>query len=147
VGTIVTGVVERLSGISRNGVISMECVALASQTPRTSMRSHRLRCTFSDLVLKSDPLLYAFYFVYATQTQISFNVKFLVQILYVSLECDTFFHLFTFFFQEAQELWKRIQARQGVNKWRPDLEEEYEDKEGNIYNKKTYTDLQRQGLI
>ncbi|KAI5561850.1 hypothetical protein BDE02_15G014700 [Populus trichocarpa] len=49
--------------------------------------------------------------------------------------------------EEAQELWKRIQARQGVNKWRPDLEEEYEDKEGNIYNKKTYTDLQRQGLI
>jgi hypothetical protein len=92
-------------------------------------------------------LLYAFYFVYATQTLIFFNVKFLVQILYVSLECDTCIHLFTFFFQEAQELWKRIQARQGVNKWRPDLEEEYEDKEGNIYNKKTYTDLQRQGLI
>lgn len=49
--------------------------------------------------------------------------------------------------QEAKELWKRIQQRQGYNKWRPDLEEEYEDKEGNIYNKKTYTDLQRQGLI
>ncbi|KAM7268350.1 hypothetical protein ACFE04_010516 [Oxalis oulophora] len=49
--------------------------------------------------------------------------------------------------EEAQELWKRIQERQGVNKWRPDLEEEYEDREGNIYNKKTYTDLQRQGLI
>ncbi|KAL5715761.1 hypothetical protein ACHQM5_017537 [Ranunculus cassubicifolius] len=48
---------------------------------------------------------------------------------------------------EAKELWEKIQARQGVNKWRPDLEEEYEDKEGNIYNKKTYTDLQRQGLI
>ncbi|KAB5531636.1 hypothetical protein DKX38_018306 [Salix brachista] len=31
--------------------------------------------------------------------------------------------------KEAQELWKRIQERQGVNKWRPDLEEEYEDKE------------------
>ncbi|CAK9318189.1 unnamed protein product [Citrullus colocynthis] len=49
--------------------------------------------------------------------------------------------------EEAKDLWKRIQERQGVNKWRPDLEEEYEDKEGNIYNKKTYTDLQRQGLI
>jgi len=49
--------------------------------------------------------------------------------------------------QEAKDLWKKIQQRQGVNKWRPDLEEEYEDKEGNIYNKKTYTDLQRQGLI
>ncbi|XP_044467412.1 splicing factor SF3a60 homolog isoform X2 [Mangifera indica] len=49
--------------------------------------------------------------------------------------------------EEAKDLWKKIQERQGVNKWRPDLEEEYEDKEGNIYNKKTYTDLQRQGLI
>ncbi|WOH13325.1 hypothetical protein DCAR_0832834 [Daucus carota subsp. sativus] len=49
--------------------------------------------------------------------------------------------------EEAKELWERIQERQGVNKWRPDLEEEYEDQEGNIYNKKTYTDLQRQGLI
>ncbi|KAK1358527.1 Splicing factor 3A subunit 3 [Heracleum sosnowskyi] len=49
--------------------------------------------------------------------------------------------------EEAKELWDRIQERRGVNKWRPDLEEEYEDQEGNIYNKKTYTDLQRQGLI
>lgn len=49
--------------------------------------------------------------------------------------------------QEAKELWEGIQEKQGVNKWRPELEEEYEDKEGNIYNKKTYTDLQRQGLI
>lgn len=49
--------------------------------------------------------------------------------------------------EEAQILWKKIQERQGQNKWRPELEEEYEDKEGNIYNKKTYTDLQRQGLI
>lgn len=49
--------------------------------------------------------------------------------------------------QEAKQLWERIQEKQGLHKWRPDLEEEYEDKEGNIYNKKTYTDLQRQGLI
>jgi splicing factor 3A subunit 3 len=50
-------------------------------------------------------------------------------------------------YQEAKVLWEKIQARQGVIKWRPELEEEYEDGEGNIYNKKTYTDLQRQGLI
>lgn len=49
--------------------------------------------------------------------------------------------------KDAKTLWERIQERQGVNKWRPDLEEEYEDQEGNVYNKKTYTDLQRQGLI
>ncbi|XP_051142789.1 splicing factor SF3a60 homolog [Andrographis paniculata] len=49
--------------------------------------------------------------------------------------------------EEAKQLWERIQEKQGLNKWRPDLEEEYEDQEGNIYNKKTFTDLQRQGLI
>ncbi|XP_018474946.2 splicing factor SF3a60 homolog isoform X2 [Raphanus sativus] len=49
--------------------------------------------------------------------------------------------------KEAEELWKRIQEREGVNKWRPEIEEEYEDGEGNVYNKKTYSDLKRQGLI
>ncbi|CAO2838646.1 unnamed protein product [Amaranthus hypochondriacus] len=49
--------------------------------------------------------------------------------------------------QDAKNLWEKIQQRQGLHKWRPDLEEEYEDQEGNIYNKKTFTDLQRQGLI
>jgi len=61
--------------------------------------------------------------------------------------CMRFNIFFYFCCQEAKALWEKIQARQGVNKWRPDLEEEYEDQEGNIYNKKTYTDLQRQGLI
>ncbi|RVW33864.1 Splicing factor SF3a60-like [Vitis vinifera] len=60
---------------------------------------------------------------------------------------DRWVWLFICCMQEAKVLWERIQERQGLNKWRPDLEEEYEDKEGNIYNKKTYTDLQRQGLI
>ncbi|WZZ37834.1 hypothetical protein YC2023_034093 [Brassica napus] len=49
--------------------------------------------------------------------------------------------------KEAKELWKRIQERQGVNKWKPEVEEEYEDGDGNVYNKKTYSDLKRQGLI
>ena len=61
--------------------------------------------------------------------------------------CNLICDLVWFSFQEAKELWKKIQERQGVNKWRPELEEEYEDREGNIYNKKTYSDLQRQGLI
>lgn len=65
-----------------------------------------------------------------------------------TLLCVTFLiFVLNSFFQEAKELWEKIQERQGVNKWRPDLEEEYEDREGNIYNKKTYSDLQRQGLI
>lgn len=68
------------------------------------------------------------------------RVKFLVALIVA-------FHVEICFTQEAKQLWERIQERQGLNKWRPDLEEEYEDQEGNIYNKKTYTDLQRQGLI
>ena len=31
--------------------------------------------------------------------------------------------------------------------WRPDDEEEYEDSEGNVFNKRTYLELQRQGLL
>ena len=34
-----------------------------------------------------------------------------------------------------------------VSQFNPDLEEEYEDDEGNILKKKTYNDLRRQGLI
>ncbi|MCL7046318.1 hypothetical protein MKW94_017841 [Papaver nudicaule] len=49
--------------------------------------------------------------------------------------------------EEAKAVWKKIQARQGGSKWRPDVEEEYEDREGNIYSKKTYNDLKRQRLI
>eukprot|EP00898_Chlorokybus_atmophyticus_P001824 jgi/Chlat1/2642/Chrsp178S02486 len=48
---------------------------------------------------------------------------------------------------DAQALWERIKSSSQVTSWKPDLEEEYEDREGNVYNKKTYTDLQRQGLI
>jgi len=31
--------------------------------------------------------------------------------------------------------------------FKPDVEEEYEDNEGNILNKKIYLDLKRQGLL
>nr|GEX10005.1 splicing factor SF3a60 homolog [Tanacetum cinerariifolium] len=42
--------------------------------------------------------------------------------------------------EDARQLWGIIQAKQAVNKWRPELEKEYEDEEGNIYNQKTETD-------
>ncbi|GKE29948.1 splicing factor SF3a60, partial [Tanacetum coccineum] len=38
--------------------------------------------------------------------------------------------------EEAQRLWENIKEKQGVKRWRSDLEEEFEDQEGNIYNKK-----------
>ena len=31
--------------------------------------------------------------------------------------------------------------------FKPEIEEEYEDSEGNVFNKKTYEDLRRQGLL
>eukprot|EP00270_Netrium_digitus_P016460 TRINITY_DN590_c0_g2_i1.p1 TRINITY_DN590_c0_g2~~TRINITY_DN590_c0_g2_i1.p1 ORF type:complete len:522 (+),score=201.36 TRINITY_DN590_c0_g2_i1:63-1628(+) len=49
--------------------------------------------------------------------------------------------------KDAEALWERIKERQGLNKWKPEVEEECEDMEGNVYNRRTFNDLQRQGLI
>ncbi|KAJ2721873.1 Pre-mRNA-splicing factor sap61 [Coemansia sp. Benny D115] len=48
---------------------------------------------------------------------------------------------------EAQSLWERIQKEKKQEVANADIFEEYEDSEGNVYNKKTYLDLKRQGLI
>jgi splicing factor 3A subunit 3 len=34
-----------------------------------------------------------------------------------------------------------------INSFKPDIEEEFEDTDGNILNRKQYIDLQRQGLL
>ena len=39
------------------------------------------------------------------------------------------------------------QAERGVADWNPELDEEFEDRQGNVMNRKTYTDLARQGLL
>jgi splicing factor 3A subunit 3 len=49
--------------------------------------------------------------------------------------------------QDALALHKAMQEKSGTSVWKPEVEEEYEDSQGNVYNKKEYTDLQRQGLI
>jgi splicing factor 3A subunit 3 len=49
--------------------------------------------------------------------------------------------------KDAQELYKKIKAETQQQAWRPDAEEEFEDSSGNVFNKKTYDDLKRQGLI
>ena len=49
--------------------------------------------------------------------------------------------------QDAEGLWEKSKEKQGSNKWRPEVEEEYEDTEGNEFDGKTITELQRQGLI
>ena len=47
---------------------------------------------------------------------------------------------------EAGELWANIQQREKGG-FRAELDEEFEDAAGNVYNRKTYEDLKRQGLI
>ena len=47
---------------------------------------------------------------------------------------------------DALALHKAIQER-GAGVFKADADEEFEDASGNVYNKKTYLDLQRQGLL
>ena len=47
---------------------------------------------------------------------------------------------------DALQLHKAMTER-GATAFRTDADEEFEDAAGNVYNKKTYLDLQRQGLL
>eukprot|EP01024_Parvocaulis_polyphysoides_P043850 TRINITY_DN40253_c0_g1_i3.p1 TRINITY_DN40253_c0_g1~~TRINITY_DN40253_c0_g1_i3.p1 ORF type:complete len:299 (-),score=67.01 TRINITY_DN40253_c0_g1_i3:145-1041(-) len=48
--------------------------------------------------------------------------------------------------EDALALWESIREKD-TGHWKADVDEEYEDRDGNVYNKKTYDDLRRQGLI
>ena len=48
--------------------------------------------------------------------------------------------------EDAKALWATLQKEQQTG-FSQDQDEEFEDREGNVYNKKTYMDLQRQGLL
>lgn len=48
--------------------------------------------------------------------------------------------------EDARSLWQNLQTRERGG-FRPDDDEEFEDERGNVYNRKTYMDLKRQGLI
>ena len=49
--------------------------------------------------------------------------------------------------EAAQALFEKLK-REGVGAgFRPEEEEEFEDAEGNVLNKKTYLELQKQGLV
>jgi len=50
-------------------------------------------------------------------------------------------------FEDAIALHEKLQARDATSGWKPEDEEEYEDEDGNVFNKKTYEDLKRQGII
>ncbi|KAJ1741813.1 Pre-mRNA-splicing factor sap61 [Coemansia sp. RSA 1086] len=49
--------------------------------------------------------------------------------------------------EEALALWQRVEQEVKQNEVNVDTFEEYEDSEGNVFNKKTFMDLKRQGLI
>lgn len=48
---------------------------------------------------------------------------------------------------DAIALWEKVKGVKAQEKWLAANEEEYEDTEGNVFNKKTYEDLKRQGLL
>jgi splicing factor 3A subunit 3 len=48
--------------------------------------------------------------------------------------------------QEALALWKKVKSEMTQGSWDKE-QEEYEDKEGNVFSKKTFNDLKRQGII
>lgn len=49
--------------------------------------------------------------------------------------------------EDALNLWKKLKEEKQRDKFQPTNEEEYEDSEGRVVNKKTYEDLKRQGLL
>uniref|UniRef100_A0A1L8DH11 Putative splicing factor 3a subunit 3 n=1 Tax=Nyssomyia neivai TaxID=330878 RepID=A0A1L8DH11_9DIPT len=49
--------------------------------------------------------------------------------------------------EDAITLWEKLKTQKQQERWVPDQEEEYEDSQGNVVNKKTYEDLKRQGLL
>uniref|UniRef100_A0A7S2SXV1 Matrin-type domain-containing protein n=2 Tax=Chloropicon primus TaxID=1764295 RepID=A0A7S2SXV1_9CHLO len=48
---------------------------------------------------------------------------------------------------EAYALWENMKKKNSAVGFTQDEDEEFEDADGNVYNKKTYIDLQRQGLL
>jgi splicing factor 3A subunit 3 len=49
--------------------------------------------------------------------------------------------------EHALKLHKKILRETFKNSFKPDIEEEFEDAQGNLYTRKQYIDMKRQGLI
>jgi len=49
--------------------------------------------------------------------------------------------------EDAQVLWDKLKRDARQASFRPEVMEEMEDREGNVYSRKTYEDLKRQGLL
>jgi len=49
--------------------------------------------------------------------------------------------------EDAYTLWAKLKTENGGSAFNAELDEEFEDRAGNVMNRKTYTDLARQGLL
>uniref|UniRef100_A0A1B0GDF2 Matrin-type domain-containing protein n=1 Tax=Glossina morsitans morsitans TaxID=37546 RepID=A0A1B0GDF2_GLOMM len=49
--------------------------------------------------------------------------------------------------EDAITLWEKLKSQKQSERWIADQEEEFEDSQGNVVNRKTYEDLKRQGLL
>ncbi|OUM66969.1 hypothetical protein PIROE2DRAFT_59059 [Piromyces sp. E2] len=49
--------------------------------------------------------------------------------------------------EDAYTLWEKLKSKNNAQQFKSDTMEEYEDNEGNVFNKKTYQDLKKQGLL
>ncbi|PKC73150.1 hypothetical protein RhiirA1_530621 [Rhizophagus irregularis] len=49
--------------------------------------------------------------------------------------------------EDAYALWEKLKSTGKTDEFKADTMEEFEDQEGNVFNKKTYDDLKRQGLL
>ena len=49
--------------------------------------------------------------------------------------------------EDAMALWEKLKTQKADEAWKPEQEEEFEDSQGNVVNKKIYEDLKRQGLL
>ncbi len=49
--------------------------------------------------------------------------------------------------EDAMALWEKLKQQKTDEAFKPDQEEEFEDSQGNVVNKKIYEDLKRQGLL
>ena len=48
---------------------------------------------------------------------------------------------------EANALWEAIKKKKQESRFVQEEDEEFEDAQGNVYKRKNYLDLQRQGLL
>ena len=49
--------------------------------------------------------------------------------------------------EDAMALWEKLKQQKQDEAWKPEHEEEFEDSQGNVVNKKIFEDLKRQGLL